>query len=119
MKFTYSSPAKPLEPGIHQAIVVDASEGMSNSGADQITLELYFEGGMKIKDRLTASEKAMWRVTQAFVAFGFTGKPGESIELDAADLQGKSVTVRVDKKTNEMGKTFLEVVEYVAPSVPI
>lgn len=74
---------------------------------------------MKIKDRLTSSEKAFWRVTQAWVAFGFdAGKDGESLDIDADELIGREATVRIDWGRERDGKRYLEVVEYVAP-IPI
>lgn len=121
MKFTFTPPSKPIEPGIHRGQVVSAEEGIASSGADQITVEIRFDGGFKIKDRLTASEKAMWRVTQAFVAFGFKGKDGEKKTLDPDELVGRDVTVRLDKgKPRDDGRQYLEIVEYVDPeAVPI
>lgn len=119
MKFKFQSPSKPLEPGTYTAKCVDAEETVNSGGCDQIILELKFPCGMKVKDRLTASDKAMWRVSQAYTAFGFVAQDGEAVEVDAADFVGVEVTVRIDKgKPRDDGKVYLEVVEYVAP-VPI
>lgn len=121
MKFTYTPPGKPIEPGLHTGVVVDAEETISSGGHDQIILEIRLEGGFKIKDRLTASPKAFWRLTQAFVAFGYSGSEGKDVELTPEKLVGNSVTVRIDKgKPRDDGKVFLEIVEYVPPpTVPI
>jgi hypothetical protein len=119
MKFNFTPPSKPLEPGTYVCKCVDAEEAINGAGNDQIILELRFPGGMKIKDRLTASEKALWRVSQAYTAFGFKAADGETVEVEPADFVGAEVTVRIDKgKPRDDGKVYLEIVEYVAP-VPI
>jgi hypothetical protein len=108
-----------LEPGEYVAQLTSAHEGVSVKGDQTLELTLTVDG-VDIKDRLYNTEAAAWRMKQMRNAFGFADDAAE-VEFAPETMVGKLARVRLEfgsERTSGkyIGKKFLEVAEYLAPS---
>lgn len=103
-----------VNEGPNQAVIGKAIMCNSQSGGKYLELEVYVDG-MTIKDRFntensnaTAVKMGLGKLKQLYAAVG-------SGPCDIEKLQGRRVTVILERKTNEStGKKYFEIVSYEA-----
>lgn len=106
MKYTSSTePSKfqYLPAGDHPVTIVEASETVSrHSGADMIKLTLevdtadgYAGSSVKVVDDLVAAPSSAWKIDAFRRALGHEIVKGESVELAAEDLLGRTLRARL------------------------
>lgn len=114
--------AKFHKEGNYLLAVIGAEEKTSNSGNEMIELKLEVIGpdieegeGAIIYDYLVFSKNAAWKIDQFRAACGEKIVKGKEVEIEAEDLEGKSVEAHLvveefkGKKQNKVG-------DYIDPS---
>ena len=111
-----SNRAKFHKEGNYLAAVIGAEEKTSSSGNEMIELKLEIigpdideGGGAIVYDYLVFSQNAAWKIDQFRAACGEKIIKGKEVEIEASDLEGKSVEVHLivedfkGKKQNKVG----------------
>ena len=124
MKYTSSADAPKayhLPAGDYTVTILEASETVSRStGADMIKLTLEAEAAdgasSTLFDYLVASASSAWKIDTFRIALGHTIAPGEPVELDAADLPGRTLRARL-KVEDYNGRSNNKIDAWLAPLV--
>jgi hypothetical protein len=124
MKYTSSADAPKtyhLPAGDYAVTILEAAETVSRStGADMIKLTLEAEAAdgasCKLFDYLVASASSAWKIDTFRLALGQTIVPGEPVELDAANLPGRTLRVRL-KVEDYNGRANNKVDAWLAPVI--
>jgi len=95
LDFTNVATRDPLEPGFYTGRIIEAEEKTASTGSPMIAVVYQItgdsngepvEGIRKVWDNLVLTEASMWRVKQAFEAYGFDVEG--SLDITPADLIG-------------------------------
>lgn len=96
---TEETPQTLIPPGEYLVGVTAAEEKTSKNGYPQVALDLeILEGELKgrgVKDWLTVTERAMWRVKQVLVAIGYPGAESGELDLQAAQMIGGKARITI------------------------
>ena len=83
-----------VEPGTYEVEIIKAVEKTSQAGNPTIKLDVavILEGGVegpKMREHLTFTPKAAWKVDQVLSSIGRAVIPGEDVTVEAEDLIGE------------------------------
>ena len=96
---TEETPQTLIPPGEYLVGVTAAEEKTSKNGYPQVALDLeILEGELKsrgVKDWLTVTERAMWRVKQVLVAIGYPGAESGELDLQAPKMIGGKAVITI------------------------
>ena len=96
---TKETPQTLIPPGEYLIGVTAAEEKTSKNGHPQVALDLeILEGELKgrgVKDWVTVTERAMWRVKQVLVAIGYPNADSGEVDLQAPKMIGGKAIITV------------------------
>jgi len=96
---TKETPQTLIPPGEYLIGVTAAEEKTSKNGHPQVALDLeILEGELKgrgVKDWVTVTERAMWRVKQVLMAIGYPIAASGEVDLDASKMIGGKAIITV------------------------
>jgi hypothetical protein len=96
---TEETPQTLIPPGDYIIGITAAEENTSKNGHPQVALDLeILEGELKgrgVKDWVTVTERAMWRVKQVLVAVGYPNAESGEVDLDAAKMIGGKAVITI------------------------
>ena len=96
---TEETPQTLIPPGEYLIGVTAAEEKTSKNGHPQVALDLeILEGELKgrgVKDWVTVTERAMWRVKQVLVAIGYPNADSGEVDLDAPKMIGGKAVITI------------------------
>ena len=96
---TEETPQTLIPPGDYIIGVTAAEEKTSKNGYPQVALDLeILEGELKgrgVKDWLTVTERAMWRVKQVLMSIGYPNADAGELDLQASNMIGGKATITV------------------------
>ena len=96
---TEETPQTLIPPGEYLIGVTAAEEKTSKNGYPQVALDLeILEGELKgrgVKDWLTVTERAMWRVKQVLTSIGYPIADSGEVDLDAPKMIGGKAIITV------------------------
>ena len=96
---TEETPQTLIPPGEYLVGVTAAEEKTSKNGHPQVALDLeILEGELKgrgVKDWVTVTERAMWRVKQVLVAIGYPNADSGEVDLEAAKMIGGKAIITI------------------------
>ena len=96
---TEETPQTLIPPGEYLIGVTAAEEKTSKNGHPQVALDLeILEGELKgrgVKDWVTVTERAMWRVKQVLVAIGYPNADSGEVDLEAAKMIGGKAIITI------------------------
>ena len=96
---TEETPQTLIPPGEYLVGVTAAEEKTSKNGYPQVALDLeILEGELKgrgVKDWLTVTERAMWRVKQVLTSIGYPIADSGEVDLDAPKMIGGKAIITV------------------------
>lgn len=105
-----------VAPGDYNVVVEDVEVGKSNSGNTMVTLWFRIVGGDEdgsvLVDRLTITDKALFRVVAFMQAIGLK-TPRKRFRVDAALFRNKRLTVSVDDGEKYMGRIPSNITGYM------
>lgn len=105
-----------VKPGTYDIVVEDAESDTSNAGNPMINLWYRINGGdfdgATIVDRLTLTEKALFRVVNFMQAAGFP-TPKKRFKIDIQKFVGRKLTIEVDDGEPYNGRIKSEVRGYM------
>lgn len=110
---------KKHEAGRYTMRVIDAKEGVANSGTEymQITVETMGEDVFKQNNRFYNTEKALGIFLNFLSSIGMY-EEGKPINIEPEDIIGSIFSVElVEGKPNENGQTYLEFKPYTCEEV--
>ena len=96
---TEETPQTLIPPGEYLIGVTAAEEKTSKNGHPQVALDLeILEGELKgrgVKDWVTVTERAMWRVKQVLVAIGYPNADSGEVDLEAPKMIGGKAVITI------------------------
>ena len=96
---TEETPQTLIPPGEYLVGVTAAEEKTSKNGHPQVALDLeILEGELKgrgVKDWVTVTERAMWRVKQVLVAIGYPNADSGEVDLEATKMIGGKAVITI------------------------
>jgi hypothetical protein len=96
---TEETPQTLIPPGEYLIGVTAAEEKTSKNGHPQVALDLeILEGELKgrgVKDWVTVTERAMWRVKQVLMAIGYPNADSGEVDLQAPKMIGGKAIITV------------------------
>ena len=96
---TEETPQTLIPPGEYLIGVTAAEEKTSKNGHPQVALDLeILEGELKgrgVKDWLTVTERAMWRVKQVLTSIGYPIAASGEVDLDAPKMIGGKAVITI------------------------
>ena len=96
---TEETPQTLIPPGEYLIGVTAAEEKLSKNGYPQVALDLeILEGELKgrgVKDWLTVTERAMWRVKQVLVAIRYPNADSGEVDLEAPKMIGGKAIITI------------------------
>ena len=96
---TEDTPQTLIPPGEYLVGVTAAEEKTSKNGHPQVALDLeILEGELKgrgVKDWLTVTERAMWRVKQVLTSIGYPIAASGEVDLDAPKMIGGKAVITI------------------------
>jgi hypothetical protein len=96
---TEETPQTLIPPGEYLIGITAAEEKTSKNGHPQVALDLeILEGELKgrgVKDWVTVTERAMWRVKQVLVAIGYPNADSGEVDLEAAKMIGGKAIITI------------------------
>ena len=96
---TEETPQTLIPPGEYLVGVTAAEEKTSKNGHPQVALDLeILEGELKgrgVKDWVTVTERAMWRVKQVLVAIGYPNADSGEVDLEAPKMIGGKAVITI------------------------
>ena len=96
---TEETPQTLIPPGEYLVGVTAAEEKTSKNGYPQVALDLeILEGELKgrgVKDWVTVTERAMWRVKQVLVAIGYPNADSGEVDLEAPKMIGGKAVITI------------------------
>jgi hypothetical protein len=96
---TEETPQTLIPPGEYLIGVTAAEEKTSKNGHPQVALDLeILEGELKgrgVKDWVTVTERAMWRVKQVLVAIGYPNADSGEVDLQAPKMIGGKAVITI------------------------
>ena len=96
---TEETPQTLIPPGEYLIGVTAAEEKTSKNGHPQVALDLeILEGELKgrgVKDWVTVTERAMWRVKQVLVAIGYPNADSGEVDLEAPKMIGGKAIITI------------------------
>lgn len=110
---------KEYEEGRYTLRVVNAKEGVSQSGTEYLEIEgeVIGEDTFKIRNRFYNTEKALSILLNFLSAVGFYNE-GEMVEFEPDDLLGAIFSVELVKgEPNDNGRSYLELKPWTCEAV--
>ena len=99
-------------PGTYDCEIVKVEDAISKNGNAMLVLSLADqESGSTIRDRLTFSAAAAWRIERMLKGVGIVAARGQKLTIDEKLLLGKTCTVIVGK---ERDSDYMEVKQYLS-----
>jgi hypothetical protein len=96
---TEETPQTLIPPGDYLVGITAAEEKTSKNGHPQVALDLeILEGELKgrgVKDWVTVTERAMWRVKQVLMAIGYPNADSGEVDLQAPKMIGGKAIITV------------------------
>ena len=96
---TEETPQTLIPPGEYLIGVTAAEEKTSKNGYPQVALDLeILEGELKgrgVKDWVTVTERAMWRVKQVLTSIGYPIAASGEVDLDAPKMIGGKAIITI------------------------
>ena len=96
---TEETPQTLIPPGEYLVGITAAEEKTSKNGHPQVALDLeILEGELKgrgVKDWVTVTERAMWRVKQVLVAIGYPNADSGEVDLEAPKMIGGKAVITI------------------------
>jgi hypothetical protein len=96
---TEETPQTLIPPGEYLVGVTAAEEKTSKNGHPQVALDLeILEGELKgrgVKDWVTVTERAMWRVKQVLVSIGYPNADSGEVDLQAPKMIGGKAIITI------------------------
>ena len=96
---TEETPQTLIPPGEYLIGVTAAEEKTSKNGHPQVALDLeILEGELKgrgVKDWVTVTERAMWRVKQVLTSIGYPIAASGEVDLDAPKMIGGKAVITI------------------------
>jgi hypothetical protein len=96
---TEETPQTLIPPGEYLIGVTAAEEKTSKNGHPQVALDLeILEGELKgrgVKDWVTVTERAMWRVKQVLTSIGYPIAASGEVDLDAPKMIGGKAIITI------------------------
>jgi hypothetical protein len=96
---TEETPQTLIPPGDYLVGITASEEKTSKNGYPQVALDLeILEGELKgrgVKDWLTVTEKALWRVKQVLASIGYPGVDSGDFDLQASKMIGGKATITI------------------------
>ena len=96
---TEETPQTLIPPGEYLIGITAAEEKTSKNGHPQVALDLeILEGELKgrgVKDWVTVTERAMWRVKQVLVAIGYPNADSGEVDLEATKMIGGKAVITI------------------------
>jgi hypothetical protein len=96
---TEETPQTLIPPGDYLVGITAAEEKTSKNGHPQVALDLeILEGELKgrgVKDWVTVTERAMWRVKQVLMSIGYPIAASGEVDLDAPKMIGGKAIITI------------------------
>jgi hypothetical protein len=96
---TEETPQTLIPPGEYLVGITAAEEKTSKNGHPQVALDLeILEGELKgrgVKDWVTVTERAMWRVKQVLVSIGYPNADSGEVDLQAPKMIGGKAIITI------------------------
>ena len=96
---TEETPQTLIPPGDYLVGITAAEEKTSKNGHPQVALDLeILEGELKgrgVKDWVTVTERAMWRVKQVLMSIGYPNADSGEVDLQAPKMIGGKAIITV------------------------
>ena len=96
---TEETPQTLIPPGEYLVGITAAEEKTSKNGHPQVALDLeILEGELKgrgVKDWVTVTERAMWRVKQVLMSIGYPNADSGEVDLQASKMIGGKAIITV------------------------
>ena len=96
---TEETPQTLIPPGEYLVGITAAEEKTSKNGHPQVALDLeILEGELKgrgVKDWVTVTERAMWRVKQVLTSIGYPIAASGEVDLDAPKMIGGKAVITI------------------------
>jgi hypothetical protein len=96
---TEETPQTLIPPGEYLIGITAAEEKTSKNGHPQVALDLeILEGELKgrgVKDWVTVTERAMWRVKQVLVSIGYPNADSGEVDLEAPKMIGGKAVITI------------------------
>ena len=96
---TEETPQTLIPPGEYTVGITAAEEKTSKNGHPQVALDLeILEGELKgrgVKDWVTVTERAMWRVKQVLTSIGYPIAASGEVDLDAPKMIGGKAIITI------------------------
>jgi hypothetical protein len=96
---TEETPQTLIPPGEYLVGITAAEEKTSKNGHPQVALDLeILEGELKgrgVKDWVTVTERAMWRVKQVLTSIGYPIAASGEVDLDAPKMIGGKAIITI------------------------
>jgi hypothetical protein len=96
---TEETPQTLIPPGEYLVGITAAEEKTSKNGHPQVALDLeILEGELKgrgVKDWVTVTERAMWRVKQVLMSIGYPIAASGEVDLDAPKMIGGKAIITI------------------------
>jgi len=96
---TEETPQTLIPPGEYLVGVTAAEEKTSKNGHPQVALDLeILEGELKgrgVKDWVTVTERAMWRVKQVLMSIGYPNADSGEVDLEAPKMIGGKAIITI------------------------
>lgn len=96
---TEETPQTLIPPGEYLIGVTAAEEKTSKNGHPQVALDLeILEGELKgrgVKDWVTVTERAMWRVKQVLVSIGYPNADSGEVDLQVPKMIGGKAVITI------------------------
>ena len=96
---TEETPQTLIPPGEYLVGITAAEEKTSKNGHQQVALDLeILEGELKgrgVKDWVTVTERAMWRVKQVLMSIGYPNADSGEVDLQAAKMIGGKAVITI------------------------
>jgi len=100
-----------IKPGIHQCVIADAEDGVSQAGNEMLKITAKI-GQMPIKTWVVFTAKNSRNVVAFAGAMGIRAKVGDTVNIEAEALIGRRATVELgegDRISDKTGKPYLEI----------
>jgi len=106
-----------IKPGIHTAVIDEATEAVSNAGNEMIKLKVKV-GALSFNSWVVFTTKNSRNVAEFAIAIGKKVVEGKTLTIETEDCVGKTAVVELcegDRINDKTGKPYLEIKRWLPP----
>lgn len=106
-----------IKPGVHQAVIEDATEAVSNAGNEMLKLRVKV-GSLNFNSWVVFTTKNSRNVAEFATSIGKKVVEGKTLTIETEDCIGKTATVELgegERINDKTGKPYLEIKRWLPP----